>query len=496
MFSRFTERVGKTVGFRLTLWYSALFALSSLILSGLIYVLLLSYMEKKEREAIGAKMEKYATIYLTEGIEALKKDVRLEKSVDRHNCFLVRVAGRDNGTLFVSLPDRDGDHAQEFPCMCGGPLPAPGAQASRESPDPLSRHAQNLNLKPNHWVAMEVEDGENGFVEMACAQLADGTLLQVGRSTENREKLMESVRSAFAAVLGPMVLLSFLGGAFLSFRFLRPIRNIVRTVRSIDVSRMTDRVERGGARDELDDLVVLFNEMLEKIEFLIHGMRDALDNVAHDLRTPLMRLKGTAELALEHPEENCGTLREALMDCSEESERIITILSTLMDISEAETGMMKLRMEKGDLAGLVRGVAELYGYVAEERSIEIRLALPGVLPFSADMNRMRQVVANLLDNAVKYTPEGGEVTIEVGRETGRVVLIVADTGEGIPPDELSRIWERLYRVDRSRSRCGLGLGLSMVRAVVHAHNGRVEVASRPGIGSRFTVYLPDAGSPP
>jgi signal transduction histidine kinase len=185
-------------------------------------------------------------------------------------------------------------------------------------------------------------------------------------------------------------------------------------------------------------------------------------------------------------------LREALADCLEESDRVVAMLNTLMDISEAETGTMALRREPTNLTDLVRQTVEMYEDLADERGVTIESAAAPELVADVDRNRLRQVLANLLDNAVKYTPPGGRVEIRAGREGGTVVVQVKDTGAGIPPDELPRIWDRLYRGDKSRSTRGLGLGLSLVRAIVRAHGGDVSVESAPGQGSEFVIRLPSS----
>ena len=151
---------------------------------------------------------------------------------------------------------------------------------------------------------------------------------------------------------------------------------------------------------------------------------------------------------------------------------------------------MKLNRERVDLCQLIREVVDLYEYVADERKIAVRAELPGLCEARVDRNRMRQVFANLLDNAIKYAPEGAKVTISVRDEPHRVVVLFRDTGAGIPPEEQEKIWTRLYRGDKSRSQRGLGLGLSLVKAVVEAHQGRVAVTSKVGVGSEFTVELP------
>jgi len=389
------------------------------------------------------------------------KEVHLENQGDKGDSFFVRIAGRQNDTLFVNVPAL----GASFDYSC------------------LERHALY-----DQWVDLKSGDDEY-VVEVRSVRLPDGSILQVGKSTEERERFLERLRAVFVGVMIPAILLGLGGGGFISFRALSPIRSLVNTVRSIDTRRMDARVPESHTGDELEELVFLFNGMLEKIQSLINGMQDSLDNVAHDLRTPITRLRSVAEVALQL-DERPDTLREALMDCAEESERLLTMVNTLMDISEAETGVMRLDVEEINFSALIADVVDLYEYVAQDRDVCVCTDCPEGLYLRADPNRMRQVIANLLDNAIKYTPGGGRVEISACRREEAVMIIVRDTGEGIPPEELPRIWDRLYRVDKSRSRRGLGLGLSLVKAVIHAHRGSVEASSEPGKGSVFILRLP------
>jgi signal transduction histidine kinase len=269
------------------------------------------------------------------------------------------------------------------------------------------------------------------------------------------------------------------------------VRSLAATVRGIlRTGRTSARVPvPREADDALSELSVLVNAMLDRIDAVVGGMRGALDNVAHDLRTPMARLRGTAEAAL--ASNDPAAAREALVVCLEESEEILAMLNTLMDISEAETGAMALRLEPVALGDLVAQAIDLYEDLAEHNGIRLEAAVSGEVTVEVDRIRIRQALANLVDNAVKYTPAGGEVVVAAGPDgEAGVVLSVTDNGMGIPPDELPHIWSRLYRGDKSRASRGLGLGLSLVKAIVEAHGGQATATSTVGEGSRFDIHLP------
>ena len=294
---------------------------------------------------------------------------------------------------------------------------------------------------------------------------------------------------ALALALGAL-LLAVAGAYALTVRGLRPVRELARTARRVvESGDLSQRVPVRGTRDDLDEVSALVNQMLEHNQRLGAAMRDALDNVAHDLRTPLTRLRGTAELALRDADPAAS--REALADCIEESDRVLVMLRTLMDISEAETGIMRLDRTRVALDRLAGEIAELYGHVAEDAGITLQVDAEPVA-VNADAARLRQAIGNLVDNALKYTQRGGTVTIAVAREADTAVLRVTDTGEGIPHDAMPRIWDRLYRAESRRSKPGLGLGLSLVAAIAKAHGAETAVSSEPGAGSTFTLRFPAA----
>jgi signal transduction histidine kinase len=431
--------VARAFGLRLALWYATLFVVGSIAIVVLTYVLTASSLEQRDREIINGKLAEYAVTYERGGINALADTVRAGELTARER-LLVRVL--DHGTVLTVLSG------------------------------------------PGDW--------DPSMLETASLQLRDGTLVEVGKSTEEREDLLSRFRAALGLVTLSIVVVALGGGLLATQTAIAPIRRLIDAVsRIIQTGRTDARVPLAGTGDAIDELTGLFNAMLDKIEGLVAAMRGALDNVSHDLRTPLTRLRGTAEMALASPPDR-DRYREALADCVEESDRVLVMLDTLMDISEAESGTLHLHRVPVRLADTVARAMDLYRDVAESKGVALTAHASADLVVTADGTRLEQVAANLIDNAVKYTPAGGRVDVEGLRQGDRALLRVRDTGIGIRADELPRIWDRLFRGDTSRAERGLGLGLSLVRAVVEAHGGTVEVASKPGHGSTFTVALPMA----
>ncbi len=270
------------------------------------------------------------------------------------------------------------------------------------------------------------------------------------------------------------------------------LSSIISTRKKIDqLIRLpkSELLPEDGNGPELDSLYKQINRLLRQNRHLVSEMEDSLDNVAHDLRTPMTRLRSIAEYGLQ-AEGDTQRLREALSDCLEESERVLSMLRIMMSVAEAESGTMQLQLQECEAGATLAEIVTLYEYVAEEKEVEVRLETEGEVWVRIDRTRISQVWANLLDNAIKYGREGGWVKISARVDGSHGVVVFEDNGSGISENEQGRIWERLYRGDRSRSQKGLGLGLNYVRAVLEAHNGTISVSSVLHEGSRFEVRLP------
>jgi signal transduction histidine kinase len=463
------SRASKRLGFQISIRYTTILIFCAFLLFFASHFVLSAILADKDKKSIHQKTVRLTQLYEKNRLDAVISEIASTRENDWRKNFFIRVASPENTTLYSS----DFSEFEDF---------------GVETVVTGSIHA-------NGWVTLgektpsdEVEILKKAeILEIQTSKMSDGVLLQVGKTSEYREDFMAGFRWIIALAMIPLVLGA---GALLSFRTLRPVQSLITTLKEIERGRMESRVPMSGSGDELDELAKLFNSMLERIETLIVGMRSSLDNVAHDLRTPITRFRAIAETALQS-EQNGNSHREALADCVEESERIVAMLDTLMDISEAETGSMKLNLEDVDVLKLMQEAVDLYRYVAEDKQISINIRCDEHFKIRADRNRMRQVLANLLDNAIKYTESKGTIDLTAQSVNGEVVIQVKDTGTGIVADELPRIWDRLYRSDVSRSKRGLGLGLSLVRAVVQTHGGRVEAYSEGlGTGSMFKISFP------
>ncbi|HEX7777463.1 MAG TPA: HAMP domain-containing sensor histidine kinase [Parvibaculum sp.] len=328
--------------------------------------------------------------------------------------------------------------------------------------------------------------------------LPEGFYLLVGRDVQERREIESLITSALAWAIALTMALGLVGGLFMSRNMLARVDAINRSSRDIMQGDLSRRLPIAGTGDELDQLGRNLNAMLDQIEALMTGMRQVTDNVAHDLRSPLNRLRNRLEVTLlrdTSPDEYRQTLEKTIA----EADGLLGTFNALLMIARAEAGSLREAMELIDPAVIIRDAAELYEPVAEEKGLRLVVDAPEGLQVRGNRELLSQALANLIDNAIKHTPENGAaepaITISARQDpSGRIALSVADRGAGIPAHERSHVFERFVRLEASRNTPGSGLGLSLVAAAARLHGGRVDLEdNHPGLKAIISLPAPNQG---
>ena len=345
---------------------------------------------------------------------------------------------------------------------------------------------------------LESPEGAEHRALVRVVQLPGGFHLLVGRDLEERERLFGIVVNAGQWSLALVIVLGLLGGFFVSRRILSRIDAMTGTAQTIMAGDLSGRLPVAGTGDELDRLADNVNAMLERIEALMRGLKEVSDNIAHDLKTPLTRLRNRCEQALRSATGE-ASYRAALDATIAESDDLIRTFDALLMIARAESGQARENMTEFDASEIARDVGELYEPVADEKGIALKIDAPAAAPVRGNRELVSQALANLIDNAIKYAGPNGkvngvpaEIVVRAGDDGERITLSVADRGPGIPDADRGRVVERFVRLEQSRSEPGSGLGLSLASAVARLHGGELKLEdNHPGL--RTTIALPRAG---
>ena len=457
-----TDRVHITFSFRLAALYTVFLAGSFAVLFAMTYQLVSHVVQMRDRDVIQARTEQFNTLFQNGGVTAIAN--YFSQQIQPEESTFVRIVDRNNQVRFMTISHPLWNLLDQRIRQDGGP-----------------------SMNESRWDELFREELEGSWI-VGTVRLSSNYFLQVGRNNTQSRQVLVHFRKTGMKILVPALLLSLFGGWLMARSALSPLRALVQTIHHIlETGDQKRRVPPQALRGELGALSSMFNRLLDRNEMLVQGSRETLDNVAHDLRTPMTHLRNSAEHALQMEQPDSDVQREALADCMEESERILQMLNTLMDLAEASVGGMTLQPEPLDLHELADETIELYSIVAEERGIALCNQVPAALCVEADHMRMRQCLGNLVDNALKYSEPDSEVLLSGASDASHVFLSVEDHGCGIAEENLDRIWDRLYRVEGSRATPGLGLGLSIVWAVAEAHGATIDVQSRPGEGSVFML---------
>ena len=447
--------ITRSVTWRIAIGYGALFGLSMLALLMLIHWSAAAYMTRQMEAVIEVEVQGLAERYRIAGLGGLRGLVaeRLARSPASSSIYLLADPG--------------------FRVIAGNLTGWPKAARSTERWIEFRLHAAGDDPAGPEWHRARARHFE----------LPRGYHLLVGRNLRDLDEMRSAVIRAVAWGVGVTVVLAVAGAWWMRRNVAARIESINRTSRRIMEGELSERIESHGSGDEFDDLIANLNAMLERIETLMDDVRRVSDNVAHDLRTPLGRLRTRLEQLRDAGGEGTPA---ALVDAAlGEADQMLATFNALLRIARIETGRRRHAFERVDLATIGDDVADLYAPLAEARGITFRHS--GIeSPVNADADLLFQSLANLLDNAIKYTPEGGRVTLQATSEDDTVTVIVADSGPGVPPGEREAVLRRFYRLEPARGTPGSGLGLSLVAAVAQLHEATLTLGDNaPGLVVRM-----------
>lgn len=460
----------RTTAFKLTLVYLIVFALFAVFLLGYFALNTKRLFTEQVTEAVDAEITGLVDHFNAGGIRRLT--------------FVVEARSRRPGSslYLVTTPGSDG-LAGNVGSLPTGALDKPGWSET---------------------VYRRIEESESSELHRALARvyhLPGGFKILVGRDLEERDRLFQVVLNAGKWSAAVVIVLGLAGGFFVARRVLHRVDAMTETTRSIMGGNLSGRLPVAGSGDEIDRLALNLNEMLARIEALMRGLKEVSDNIAHDLKTPLTRLRNRAEEALRTSRSE-QDYREALEATIEESDSLIKTFNALLMIARAESGQARDNMVEFDAAEAAQDVGELYEPLAEEQGLSLEVDAPAAVLLRGNRELISQALANLVDNAIKYAGPMAKangvpsvVTVQARADGDRVLLSVGDRGPGIPESERGRAVERFVRLEKSRTIPGSGLGLSLASAVAHLHGGELRLEDNaPGL--RATMVLPRGGPLP
>lgn len=465
-------RLIRTSTFRLALAYLGLFFFSTLVILAFVYWMVGRAINANSDDAIEEETAVLIDAYRLNGLDTLIAALN-ERGADVHH----------RHHLYALAEDARPGISMEATVLAGN---------LRSWPAP--------SVVDGPWISFAVavaddsDDSEALPARGLVTALDEGRRLLIGRDLSAVVEFEEVMLETMVGALIIMALLGAAGGYLMSRSALRKIETINRTVGSILAGDLTRRVPSRGTGDELDQLADRLNHMLGQIEALISGMREITDNVAHDLRTPLARLRSQLEIALmQRPDE--AEYRGALVNAIAQADDIIGTFNALLSIAQIESGALRGSMSDLDLASIARDAAELYEPLADEKGLVLKAAFDDPIEVRGNRHLLSQMIGNLLDNAIKYTPAPGSVRISVEGRDGRPTLVVADSGPGIPAEARERVLARFSRLESSRHAPGAGLGLSLAAAVAAQHGaGFVLEDNQPGLRVVVTFPLAPRGA--
>jgi signal transduction histidine kinase len=468
MFLKRVKNQFNQISYRLAFTYLSFFIPCYLITFGIFYVWTSDFLKTRDRDLIDSRVGQYQEIVEKEGVSGVKRIYEDSKMRTGAARYILQLTDLSGDILFFHKPE----------------------EIERDFQDLAEQLKIVRGLENNAWFYLEATDPDEESIEVKTVVLNNDLRLSIGASTEGRYELLEKFQAIFLTIFIPLLLSSIFLSIFIAQKFLRPINNLSNLIKDIKGGNLSSRATLPQIEDELYELTTAFNDMLSQIEYLIEAMKDTLDNVAHDLRTPLARARLAAEIALKN--ESPEQMKIAAEESVENLDNILNMIQTIMTMSGLNSKTVSLKREKFQAKEVIVDIVDLYTFVAEEKNIFIEVQCAEVIYVFADKLMIRQALANLVDNAIKYSPNNTKIYISCYETNNEIYFSVKDEGHGILEVDLPRVWERLFRADKSRHEKGFGLGLSLVKIFIESNGGSVSVESTIGRGSIFKFTLPQA----
>lgn len=452
-------RILRSASFRLTLFYAALFIASAGALFATVYITATAAMQNDMAAVLRSEAYQLAEVHSRTGLNGLAQQITR------------RINFRTRGPIFYLLQAPNG---RVVVGNLPGMPPVNGVVDFVPQPDTPAPDA----------------DGERAKLTGFGLTLSDGSFLLVAQDAARLTDMQHAIVRAFAWAGGLTLLLAIAGGAVLANSFLRRIDAITRTNRAIMEGDLSARIPVRGTQDEIDQLIASLNAMLGRIQQLMDGLRQVSSDIAHDLRTPLGRLRQHLEDARERAK-TMADYDAATEAAIAEADELLETFSALLRIAQVEAGAQKSAFVELDLSALARSVGEAYQPAAEDSGHKLEIRIDDGVRLTGDRQLLAQMISNLVENALRHTPAGSTVSLTLERSPAGFAIEVGDNGPGIPEAERGKVFDRFYRLDRSRSTAGSGLGLALVKAIAGLHGLSIELTDRnPGLGVVVTGTLP------
>jgi signal transduction histidine kinase len=454
------------LAWRLTLWYGGILILSLAVSFVVFFVVVNSVM--RHRTDTWLMEEAHGTQ------DALRRGGRLAVTQE----LMQETTESGNNDIFFRIFDTAGQLLE------GSDLRS-WQQINFESHIPALTGERESSFQT--WVG----NGPHSSVRVLTTSLAPGVVLQLGFNETEDVRLMARSERLAALIMGVLVLMAVLVGWGTARRAVGDVELLTAAARDIASGKWDTRVPVTPRGDEIEQLAVTFNIMIDRVNAILTTMRQTNDNIAHELRSPIARMRGWAETTLMRPNVEAHA-RDMAATTVEACDRLLETINGMLDIAEAETRSDAWPMGPVDLEAVLRDACELFDPVAEQKNISIRLESPGPCMVNANLHQLQRALANIIDNAVKYAPQGAAVIVLLNRAGPQIVATVKNPGPGILPADLPHIFERFFRGEASRTVSGSGLGLSLAHAIIQAHSGTIKATSMPGQWTEFTLCLPAA----